>query len=78
MFAANLDKSSQVSFDRAKLTNRSLSSLTVSYSVRKSVRRIAFLTSFGKRKYAGTRPIGGQGFVCSEQVEAAPISPSAV
>jgi hypothetical protein len=44
MFAANLDKSSQVSFKHAKPTNRSLSRLSVSYSVRKSVRRIIFLT----------------------------------
>jgi hypothetical protein len=45
MFAANLDKSSQVSFKHAKPTNQSLSRRIVSYSVRKSVRRIVFLTS---------------------------------
>ena len=45
MFAASLDKSSQVSFEHAKPTNQSLSRPIVSYSVRKSVRRIAFLTS---------------------------------
>jgi hypothetical protein len=50
MFAANLDKSPQVSFEHAKLNNQSLSRLPVSYSVRKSVRRIVFLTgAFTKR-----------------------------
>jgi hypothetical protein len=44
MFAANLDKSSQLSFEHVKPTNRSLSRPIVSYSVRKSVRRIVFLT----------------------------------
>jgi len=44
MFAASLDKSSQLSFEHGKPDNRSLSRLTASYSVRKSVRRIRFLT----------------------------------
>ncbi len=44
MFAANLDKSSQVSSEYAKPTNQSLSRLIVSYSVRKSVRKLGFLT----------------------------------
>ena len=45
MFAANLDKSSQVSFEHAKATNQSLSRPIVSYSVRKAVRKkIGFLT----------------------------------
>jgi hypothetical protein len=44
MFAANLNKSPQGSSEHAKSNNQSLSRLTVAYSVRKSVRRIAFLT----------------------------------
>ena len=44
MFAVNLDKPSQVSLKRAKLTNQSLSRLIVSYSVRKSVRKFGFIT----------------------------------
>jgi len=47
MLTANLDKSSQVSFERAKPTNRSLSRLIASYSVRKSMRKIVFLTNTG-------------------------------
>jgi hypothetical protein len=42
MFAANLDKSSQVSFEHEKPTNRCLSTPVVPYSVRKSVRKIVF------------------------------------
>ena len=44
MFAASLDKSSQVSFEHAKPANQPLSIRIVPYSVRKSVRRINFLT----------------------------------
>ena len=42
MFAASLNKSSQVSFKHAKLRKRFLSRFIVSYSVRKSVRKIGF------------------------------------
>ena len=42
MFAASLDKSSQVSLKHAKATNQSLSRRIASYSVRKSVRNSFF------------------------------------
>jgi hypothetical protein len=44
MFAANLNKSSQVSVRHAKSNNQYLSPPNVSYSVRKSVRKPVFLT----------------------------------
>jgi hypothetical protein len=65
MFAANLNKSSQVSFEHAKPNNQCLSRLTVSYSVRKSVRRIAFLTG------ALSRPNGPLG---NQDLERLPIA----
>jgi hypothetical protein len=49
MFAASLNKFSQVPIKRAKPTNRSLARPIASYSVRKSVRRIIFLTVGGSR-----------------------------
>jgi hypothetical protein len=50
MFAASLDKSSQVSFEHAKPTNRPLSSPIVSYVESKSVRRIVFLAGIVSRR----------------------------
>jgi hypothetical protein len=47
MFAANLDKSSQASFEHANPTNQSLLRPIVSYPVRTSVRKVVFLTGRG-------------------------------